>query len=403
MFLAANHSLAAGNIVGCTFVLHKAVAAYSNFMLGQRLTIVNLFSTCRSQGDITLGDLVFHFLAAAVVAITSYGYGYSASVGSVRAVAQSVIGAFFQNLVAVFDNRLLLLRLAVVGYICGSVYSKLGDIRLQQLVLNIVLILAIGRNFGRERCRIRASRIRVPGVSVQNIGFAVIPPGARICSIRQSRCAERIAYSKVFSIGLFRLSIRHYHPEFRRNDLVALDYDRAVQMLVRIGAIVFGNFVRNKVNILNIIFCDRESISRALVSIFATVELIFNLLFICVENFIPNRSFLGDTASLHAIYCNRCSIRITANILARVEDIFAVITWSTRNIHFGGAVRSCAPFAVFIGIRIRFRRLQIINYGRFSFFHLNREGFTVVEPCVRNCCSTRFHTGHGCLVAIIIH
>ena len=275
---------------------------------------------------------------------------------------------------------------------------------MQQLVLNIVLILAIVRNFGRERCRIRASLIRVPGASVQNIGFAVIHHGARICSIRQSRCAERIAYSKVVSIGLFRLSIRHYHPEFRRNDLVALDYDRAVQMLVRVGAIVFGNFVRNKVNILNIIFCDRESISRALVSIFATVKLIFNLLFICVENFIPNRSFLGDTASLHAIYCNRCSIRITANILARVEDIFAVITWSTRNIHFGGAVRSFAPLVAFIGIRIRCRRLQIVNYGRFGFFHLNRESFAAavahVAPCVRNCCSARFHSGHGCLVAV---
>ena len=348
-------------------------------------------------------DLVGYRCLAAVVAFTSYGYGYSTNIGSVLAVAQGVIGAFYQNLVAVRDNRLLLLRLAVVGYIIGSLYSKPGDIRLLQLVLNIVLILAIGRNCGRERCRIRASRIRVPGVSVQNIGFAVIHLGARICILRQSRCVELIVYSKVVSIGLLRLSIRHYHPEFRRNDLLALDFDRAVQMLVRGGAIVFGNFVRNKVNILNIICCDRESISRALVSIFGIVKLIFNLLFICIENFIPNRSSLGDTASLHAIYCNHFSIRIAANILARGEDIFAVITWSTRNIHFGGAVRSFAPFAGFIGIWIRCRKLQIVNYGRFSFFHLNREGFSSVPPCVRNCCSTRFHTGHGYLVAIIIH
>ena len=275
-----------------------------------------------------------------------------------------------------------------------------------QLVLNIVLILAIGRNFGRERCRIRASQIRVPGASVQNIGFAVIHPGARIFTLRQKRCAELIAYSKVVSIGLLRFSIRHYHPEFRRNDLIALDYDRAVQMLVRGAAIVFGYFVRNKVNILNIRFCDLEFISRAWFSIFVLVKLIFSLLLICRENIFPNlRVSVINTAHLHAIVVyNHCSIRIAVNILARGENIFAVITWSTRNIHFSGAVRSFAPLVDFIGFRIRCRIPQIVNYGRFGFFHLNREGFFVyAEPCVLNCCSTRFHTGHGCLVAIIIH
>ena len=234
--------------------------------------------------------------------------------------------------------------------------------------------------------------------------------GFRICILRQSWCAERIAYSKVFSIGLLQFSIRHYHPEFRRNDFVALDYDRAVQMLIRarVFAIVSGNFVRNKVNSRNIIFCDRESISPCdRISLLIFVKLIFSTFFISIENFIPNIRASANLACFLAFFIyNQFSIRIALNILARREGVFVVFAYPriARNIHYGSAISDFAPLVGFIGFRIRCRSLQMAN--RCVFMHVNREGFAggfaIVAPCVRNCYSARFLAGHGCCVTFIV-
>ena len=109
-----NRSHRAGSADVGDLALNKAVARNSDIRLGKSRAIVRLRVCLTFESHRALQDLVGHINAAGVVALTGNGHGNGTSVGSVGAIGKRVVNTLGQGLLAIFDKRLLLLRLAVV-------------------------------------------------------------------------------------------------------------------------------------------------------------------------------------------------------------------------------------------------------------------------------------------------
>ena len=148
----------------------KAVARHSDMRPGKSSAIVRL-GVCRASEDHrALEDLVGHVDTAGVVALTGNGHGNGTDIGGVLAVRKRIVSALDESLLAVLDDRLLLLGLTVIFDVFGSLHRHVlagldalgrdGDITIGYLERDLGEVVALVHEVARRKAHISSAFIR---------------------------------------------------------------------------------------------------------------------------------------------------------------------------------------------------------------------------------------------------
>ena len=148
----------------------KAVARHSDIRPGKSSAIVRLGICHASEDHRALEDLVGHVDTAGVVALTGNGHGNGTDIGGVLAVRKRVVNTLCQSLLAVLDDRLLLLGLTVIFDVFGSLHRHVlagldalgrdGDITIGYLERDLGEVVALVHEVARRKAHISSAFIR---------------------------------------------------------------------------------------------------------------------------------------------------------------------------------------------------------------------------------------------------
>ena len=197
---------------------------------------------------------------------------------------------------------------------------------------------------------------------------------------------------------LFEACVRPCILQFKYSgcNALAFNYNAAVQMLIRVGSVVFRDLFRNKLDIVNIGFLDlviRDSCVRKLGQ---------RIRFVFSENRLPLRIRFGhDSAFVACRPLNHAICDI-------VKAVFAVRPVCAGNIHLCICSERSVPVADIVGFHILARFQQVVNLciivgsrtaGNRDVFAGALGGFSTSDN-KRNRCGAGFFAGH---LAVAIH
>ena len=175
-----------------------------------------------------------------------------------------------------------------------------------------------------------------------------------------------------------------------------MNYHGAVQMLIRVGSVTFGDLCRNKLDFLNIGFLDintRDSCVR---------KLFQRIFFVVLKNRIPLRIRSGHDSVIVAVR------PLNHAICDIVKAVFAVRPVCAGNIHLCIFSERAVPIADIVGTCRLTRLQQVINQCLIGFFLAGSNldlfagalgGFSASDN-KHNRCGAGFFAGH---LAVAIH
>ena len=279
-----------------------------------------------------------------------------------------------------------------------------GYLHLRHRNIPSIVVRTAGQGF--RYCHLsRTSIIRIPlnfsiSIRFQNINFTIGCCFGRFeLTIWQVRSVQGASGSVEDRANKICLSIWHYHPERNRSKTLTINLNRTIQMLIRVGAIVFGNFIRNQINACNVIWCDFNCCTL--------VKLILRNFLVILENCFPNIGISVNKTFFLAIDQFQCSLRIAHNIFIRRENIFfALPVRLFLKLQIGQTVRFCSPILHVIQFRIQTWCFQIVN-NCLGIGYSDRPAFLVARTLpvlidVRNNCFTSTYTCYSCLARVLV-
>ena len=346
----------------CCRKLHFVSGHGERLAAFQRFGVAKAFHSPTGKGIAILTGFGFHELNRAFVG------GILCRVAGAPAAAFQIVCHLIAGCVLGIEGRCSLRERITIAEIYSIAFQPVVRVPTAEGVLHAVNSLFLGECFTRNRFRARDNIVRT------------------VDKVR--RCITH----------LIEACVRPCILQFKYSgcNALALNYNAAVQMLIRVGAVVFRDLFRNKLDIGNIGFLD-------IVIRDACVRKFFQCpLFVLLENRIPLRIRSGHDSAFvacrpldHAI----CDI---------VKAVFAARPVCAGNIHLCICSERAVPVADIVGIHILARFQQVVNLCHIGAFRAggNRDdfggalgGFSASDN-KRNRCGAGFFCGH---LAAFIH